>query len=152
MSSRVLSMDAERASLHGSRRSIRDSTRGSNSFRYVSRAVSKRIVSTQDTYEDAELEIPYSNFKLGEATQSQNMYLGSLRNSAGKFVNGLLVQAIMTCIIIGNSILLGVLTLDVVRFNPESLNALEWLDIVILISFTIEFALQFFYLGPVFIR
>lgn len=151
MSSRVLSMDAERASLHGSRRSIRDSTRGSNSFRYVSRAVSKRIVSTQDTYED-ELEIPYSNFKLGEATQSQNTYFGSLRNSAGKFVNGLLVQAIMTCIIIGNSILLGVLTLDVVRFNPELLNALEWLDIVILISFTIEFALQFFYLGPVFIR
>lgn len=132
--------------------SIRDST--NNSFRYVNRALSKRLIDAavqedDDTYHD---EDPSINTFAGEALHSEDTYLGSARNKVGKFVNSRIVQTIMTCIIIGNAILLGVLTLDVIRFNKDLFDALEWLDIAILITFTIEFGCQFFYLGPMFIK
>lgn len=47
--------------------------------------------------------------------------------------------------------MLGVLTLDPIRSNADVFNALEWLDLSILIIFTIEFVLQLIYLGPVFL-
>lgn len=43
------------------------------------------------------------------------------------------------------------MTLDSIRLNPTVFNALEWLDLSILIAFTIEFVMQLVYLGPVFI-
>eukprot|EP00545_Synedropsis_sp_CCMP1620_P009781 CAMPEP_0119007252 /NCGR_PEP_ID=MMETSP1176-20130426/2889_1 /TAXON_ID=265551 /ORGANISM="Synedropsis recta cf, Strain CCMP1620" /LENGTH=376 /DNA_ID=CAMNT_0006959367 /DNA_START=82 /DNA_END=1209 /DNA_ORIENTATION=- len=153
MSSR---MDPERASARRSKRGSSSSVRNSmsRSNNYVGNYLNKSILVALDEDEQHEDEpsSQYSDFTLGENVSSEDNYFGRLRNMSGKFVNSFVVQAIMTCIIIGNAILLGVLTLDVVRSNPGLMNALEWLDIAILISFTVEFGFQFFYLGPVFIR
>jgi hypothetical protein len=77
-------------------------------------------------------------FQLGDPMHSEDTHLGTLRNRSGHFINCKPVQLIMTTMIVGNALLLGILTLDVVRFNSQLLSVLEYLDLAILISFTIE--------------
>jgi hypothetical protein len=87
---------------------------------------------------DEEVAPVKPKFQLGDPMHSDDTYLGTLRNKAGRFINCSPAQLIMTGLIIANALLLGVLTLDVVRFDPELLSVLEYLDLAILISFTIE--------------
>jgi hypothetical protein len=149
----IFPVDAERGSARQSTRrtSSRDAIRGSNNFGFVSSFVNNSMITITEG-ENEEPQTEKLPFKLGDPIHSDATYLGTLRNSSGRFINSKWAQICMTTTIVGNAILLGALTLDVVRLDPELLNALEWLDFAILISFTVEFALQFFYLGPKFIR
>lgn len=114
------------------------------------RSVRRVSVMLQEGGDDEPPET-YS-FSLGDPVQNEDTKQGVYRNKVGKFVNCGPIQFIMTLLIIGNAILLGVFTFEEVRNNYELMNTLEWLDLAFLISFTIEFCLQFFYLGPTFLR
>ena len=91
-------------------------------------------------------------FKMGDLIHSEDEILGTLRNTVGRIVNMPLIQTFVTCVIVGNALLLAVITVDAVRFNAPLLNGLEWVDNSMLIIFTVEFVCQFFYLGHKFIR
>ena len=91
-------------------------------------------------------------FKMGDPIHSEDAILGTLRNTVGRIVNSPLIQIFVTCVIVGNALLLAVITVDAVRFNAPLLNSFEWVDNSMLIIFTVEFVCQFFYLGPKFIR
>mmetsp|Transcript_30663 Transcript_30663/g.50663 ORF Transcript_30663/g.50663 Transcript_30663/m.50663 type:complete len:511 (-) Transcript_30663:118-1650(-) len=73
--------------------------------------------------------------------------VGKFRDWCGWFVNCKAVQTLMTIAILGNAVLLGVLTFENVLLNESLTHSLEVLDLVILSAFTVEFGCQLIYLG-----
>lgn len=67
------------------------------------------------------------------------------RNFCGRIVNDERVQAFIIFLIIVNAVMMGVATFDFVTDDPEVSDIFEVVDLVFLIIFTVELALQFIY-------
>mmetsp|Transcript_21394 Transcript_21394/g.35399 ORF Transcript_21394/g.35399 Transcript_21394/m.35399 type:complete len:314 (-) Transcript_21394:58-999(-) len=90
-------------------------------------------------------------WKMGDP-RNNDTHLGNIRDQAGKLVNAVPIQTFMTFVLIANALLMGIMTFDFVMLDPTLKWQLEWLDLSMLIAFTVEFVLQAVYLGPRFLR
>jgi hypothetical protein len=73
--------------------------------------------------------------------------INDFRALCGAIVNHDKVQLVMVGMIAINALMMGIGTFDFVTDNPETLNAFEIMDQIFLIIFTIELAMQLFFLG-----
>ena len=70
-----------------------------------------------------------------------------LRLFCGKVVNNEYVQIAIICLIMMNAVIMGIATFDFVTEDPHIDNIFEKMDRAFLVVFTIEVAMQLFYLG-----
>lgn len=77
-----------------------------------------------------------------------NSQFQQFRDRCGVLVNSVPVQSFMTLLIITNSLLLGVLTFRSIKEHEEAGQILEYVDLGILVCFTIECIFHIIYLGP----
>jgi len=116
------------------------------------RRVSVIIPHDNDDDDDDDQEPETIEFTMGDPINDEETKLGRIRNKSGKLINSYPIQIIMVMLILGNAVLLGVVTIDSIKSDPDLLGALNWLDTFFLIAFTIELCFQIIYLGPYFVR
>ena len=87
-------------------------------------------------------------WKMGEPLHDDTLVLGRLRNAFGKFINHMAAQVILSIFNIINAIILGILVYPCEE-DSNRCRVLEGMDFSILIIFTVELAMQVFYLGPI---
>eukprot|EP00559_Dactyliosolen_fragilissimus_P005912 CAMPEP_0184862664 /NCGR_PEP_ID=MMETSP0580-20130426/7087_1 /TAXON_ID=1118495 /ORGANISM="Dactyliosolen fragilissimus" /LENGTH=372 /DNA_ID=CAMNT_0027360617 /DNA_START=254 /DNA_END=1372 /DNA_ORIENTATION=+ len=75
-------------------------------------------------------------------------FLGKQRYLVGKFVNDGRIQAIILLMIGINAILMALATFQTIKQNASAVDAFEIIDLIFLIIFTVESAMQLFYHGP----
>jgi voltage-gated sodium channel len=124
----------------------------SNKFQARTSKSKSNIFSVSEVLAQAESErnkamnLAAIDWKMGDP-RNGNGALGRFRDTCGKLVNNKGVQWAVTFLLIVNAILMGVTTFDFVKKNETLETQLEYFDVSLLVPFTIEFLLQFFYLG-----
>lgn len=73
--------------------------------------------------------------------------INTIRFNVGMIVNSNRAQMLIIVMIILNAITMGIATYDFVKADPEVDAVFETVDLIFLIIFTFELALQFIYLG-----
>ena len=119
----------------------------------VDRQDDEKAVSSQDQqgseFEDA------ANWGMDEFADSTNRSMvrelqdciNTIRFNCGMLVNNSKIQFLIVLLIAVNAIMMGIATFPIVKDNPSVLNTFEIVDQVFLIIFTVEIAMQAFYLG-----
>lgn len=105
----------------------------------------RNVPQTQHGDEDSHELNPdkEKHFKIGDCRGA----IQAARKLCGKCVNDTRVQIIIILLITVNSIMMGIATYSFVKDNPAMNKAFETTDLVFLIIFTVELALQFIYYG-----
>jgi hypothetical protein len=78
--------------------------------------------------------------------KQQQKCSSSFRTACGNFVNAKGVQIFMSLMLVGNAVVLGVLTVDSIPVSTA--RALDITDIIMLSAFTLEILLHGIHLGP----
>ena len=83
----------------------------------------------------------------GDSKESNGSLLWKARMQCGKLVNNAYVQVTIIALIILNAMMMGLATFDFVTESDNVSNAFQKLDESFLVIFTVEIAMQLFYLG-----
>ena len=82
-----------------------------------------------------------------DVSQKEESVLWKLRMKCGAIVNNEYIQITIISLIIINALIMGIATMDFVTDNPSVDEAFTTIDRVFLVIFTVEVAMQLFYLG-----
>ncbi len=88
-----------------------------------------------------------SNFQEISTTTVQDVNLNQFREKCGNAVNNTFAFRFIICLIIINSITMGIATFDSVQNNQTLAKSFETLDTIFLVIFTVELVFQFIYHG-----
>jgi hypothetical protein len=88
-----------------------------------------------------------SDEEISSTNKSFRRPLRKSRNFVGGIVNDIWVQRVMILLIVINAIMMGVGTFDFITDSPERTDIFEKTDLVFLIVFTVEAAMQLYFHG-----
>jgi len=107
--------------------------------------VASSVESSLQDDDDEEDVIYYDSSR--ERMRHYVSLIQTVRFQCGRLVNNYHVQLFIVTLIAINAIMMGIGTFEFVWGNPVVDNAFETVDMVFLIIFTVELAMQFIYLG-----